>query len=163
MHPENVAAFWGMVPQPDIGCWEWPSGIRHPRGGYGRFCIKQIAVAAHRYAYAAHHGLPLQELNGLCVCHHCDNPPCVRPDHLFLGTVGDNARDAAAKGHFSTEQCRNARRGEKSPKHKLTEPQVLEIRSLSSLGLTNKAIAANYGVSNSTIRLIVCRITWPHV
>lgn len=89
--------FWSHVVKssdPD-GCWTW-DGARQQPFGYGMFGVtsKRI-VGAHRFSYQLRHGaIP----EGLQVCHHCDNPPCVRPDHLFLGTAVDNSRDMVSKG-----------------------------------------------------------------
>lgn len=85
--------FWEKVDQRGDGCWEWTAAL--DTNGYGHFIIEGRNHAASRVAWMLTHG-PIDA--GLFVCHRCDNPPCCRPDHLFLGTALDNARDAVAKG-----------------------------------------------------------------
>ena len=94
------AHFWAKISQVEDGCWQWTGA--HLAAGYG-----QIGdMLAHRYSWELHYG-PVPR--GLLVCHRCDNPPCVRPEHLFLGTYGDNSRDAASKGRFSVPRVHKRR------------------------------------------------------
>lgn len=85
----TIARFWSKVDVPDhVQCWEW-KGARLP-DGYGQFWLDGRIVRAHRFSYEAHYG-PIPD--GLHVMHACDNPSCVRPDHLRTGTVADNNAD----------------------------------------------------------------------
>lgn len=84
--------FWRRVKKTD-GCWEWTGGLLS--SGYGACFVGAYSTGAHRVSWELANG-PIPD--GLWVLHHCDNRPCVRPDHLFLGTVLDNNRDAIAKG-----------------------------------------------------------------
>lgn len=96
--------FWSKVHTrgPD-DCWEW-TGCRLP-AGYGKIGVRGRTEYATRVLWQMMHG-PIPD--GLYVCHHCDNPPCVNPAHLFLGTGKDNARDSARKGRlfFQSKRCR---------------------------------------------------------
>lgn len=89
--------FWSLVNRDDpSGCWIW-LGAHYTRG-YGQYAVNGHNYPAHRLAWTLING---QIPDGLVICHRCDNPPCVRPDHLFAGTYGDNSRDASAKGRLS--------------------------------------------------------------
>ncbi len=85
--------FWQKVEKNPEGCWSWTATI--DRGGYGSIGTPTGLEYAHRLSWIIHNG-PIP--NGLFVLHHCDNPPCVRPDHLFLGTHQDNQDDRLRKG-----------------------------------------------------------------
>lgn len=87
--------FWNKVDRSG-DCWTW-QGSRD-RKGYGRVSVNQRPVLAHRFSWTLSHG-PIPD--GLCVLHKCDNPPCVNPEHLFLGTIADNNRDMVAKGRHA--------------------------------------------------------------
>lgn len=100
--PADVETFWSKVTKTD-GCWTFQTA------GYGYANMvthgpnNPRVVKAHRFSWTLHNG---QVPPGLRVCHHCDNPPCVRPDHLFLGTDADNMRDKVAKGRHRKESKR---------------------------------------------------------
>jgi hypothetical protein len=140
--------FWSKVDRsggPDA-CWPW-TGAR-TTGGYGHFCLHHGTQRyAHRIMAHIHIGfLP----RNLCVCHWaCDNPSCVNPRHLFVGTQADNNRDRDAKGRTS---C-----GERHGTARLTWTQVLEIRESSE---SQKALAGRYCVSKSQIGLIRAGRRW---
>jgi hypothetical protein len=124
-------------------------------------------VGAHRIAWELAHGtIP----DGLIVCHRCDNPPCVNPDHLFLGTQADNVADKVAKGrcatgeaHGSRTKPESVRRGELNGIAKLTTQQVLEIRTKHAEGISQHRLALQYNISLRTIHSVVKRQSWQHV
>lgn len=140
-------------------CHEWRGAtdnrgygqIREGRRGTG-------LIRAHRLAYEMLHG-PVPD--GLFVCHHCDNPPCCNPGHLFAGTPHDNNMDMVAKGRDGHGTPDN--RGERHGMAKLNVEAVLEIRRLASDGFTESEIAQRYGVTRSTIGRIARREHWAHV
>lgn len=146
--------FWEKVEMiPFHACWEWMGAINHNGyGSFGRGRKREGQVRAHRFSWELHNGaIP----DGMVVCHRCDNPSCVRPDHLFLGTIAENNRDCAHKG-------RNYN-GPRPQSAKLKAVQVQEIRMLHASGRTLRSIAKHYGVTHENIRAIVHRRTWRHV
>lgn len=105
----------------DDGCWGWAGD--KTKSGYGVISHEGKRGYAHRASWELEHG-PIPA--GMEICHHCDNPPCVRPDHLFIGTHADNMRDMWAKGRWHPPVAR----GEDHPGARLTAVQVAEIRGL---------------------------------
>lgn len=148
--PLGVAArFWPKVSKTD-GCWNWTASKNS--WGYGTIVDDDGRTrTAHRISWRLHHGA---EPTG-CVLHRCDNPACVRPDHLFLGTVQDNNADMMAKGR---EQ-----RGERSGLAVLTDERVRAMRALRRDGIGTREIARRFGISNGTASYAIRGITWGHV
>lgn len=156
---DSYERFWKKVicGEPDE-CWPW-MGNHLPRG-YGLVSINRRRLLAHRAAWEGAFGsIP----EGLQVLHSCDNPPCVNPAHLFLGTQADNIRDAQSKGRLVGNITRHLR-GEKAGGAKLTESQVLEIRRRYG-GQRGEAprLALEFGVSSSTVKAICSGRTWSHL
>jgi len=128
------------------GCWIWTGAIAR---GYGKFWSGTRLVMAHRFAWERAHG-PISP--GLCVCHTCDVPNCVRPDHLFLGTNADNAADKVAKGRQSHA------RGELCGMAKLTRGDVARIRRAKG---THVSVAASFNVTAYHVGRIRRGVRWP--
>lgn len=160
--------FWSHVTKTE-SCWLW-TGFIGP-GGYGAIRANGRTRTAHRLSWEINRG-PIPR--GLCVLHNCpggDTRHCVNPDHLWLGTHGDNNRDKQQKGRCPCGDQNGARlhperrpRGTSHGSAKLLEADVLAIRKLYSTGtMLQREIAAQYGVSRATIQLIVTRKTWGHI
>jgi hypothetical protein len=147
--------FWAKVSRSD-SCWIWTAATRGP--GYGAFRVGSArdgtrrTVPAHRYMYELINGSVSSDLQ---VCHRCDNPPCVRPDHLFLGTNADNIADKVAKGRAP---C-----GMSSPNHRLTDADVIGIRRACEAGDCQRKVAARFGVCQRTVSRVVRRELWRHI
>jgi hypothetical protein len=143
--------FWGKVNK-GPGCWEWTAG--KSTAGYGGFKVDGIQMKAHRFVWELVHGsIP----DGMLVCHHCDNPGCVNPEHLFLGTPQDNMDDKVKKGRHKSPS------GSRHGMAKLTEWQVLKIRELVQSGDDRGIVGARFGVSRNYITKIVSREIWSSV
>ena len=149
--------FWRHVPGFDPRtCWEWMGTIMI-RGGYGQFQHMRNGIRtryrAHRVSWELHNG-PIPK--GLLVLHHCDNPPCVNPNHLFLGTPKDNTHDMIRKGRMP--------RGSARPRTKLTEDIVRDMRSkYANGGILGRELAEEYGVTQWAVFPILRGETWTHV
>jgi hypothetical protein len=146
--------FWSKVDQrgPE-DCWLWTGaknehgyGVMRPEGRRTGPTVK-----SHRVSLT----LAGVDIEGLVVRHSCDNPPCVNPAHLSVGTKADNSADMVARGRSP--------RGSRSGASKLTESQVVEIRARCAAGQLHRVVAADYGVSRVTITNIATGKTWRHV
>lgn len=144
--------FWMKVKVTET-CWEWTATIVKDTG-YGHFWLHDKNVRAHRASWEFFIGGIPEEV---CVLHHCDNPKCVRPDHLFLGTIEDNNRDRDNKGRAADT------RGSKNAISKLTEGDIPDIRRRAAAGESHYAIARDYGVTDATIYAIAVGRAWKHV
>jgi predicted DNA-binding protein (UPF0251 family) len=116
-------------------------------------------VYAHRVSWGLHNG-PIPE--GMWVLHRCDNPSCVNPTHLFLGTQADNVADMISKGRQATPE-QTAHIGEKNGRARLTPDQVRTIRTLVAGGVSETEAARRYGVGQTTVSYIVLRKSWKHI
>lgn len=136
------------------GCINWIA-VRDSSFGYGRFSWKGKPYAAHRVAYRLQNGaIP----EGCQVCHTCDNPACINPEHLWAGTQADNMLDKDRKGRG------NRPRGVNNSNSRFTEAQIIELRYLWRTGQYNYSdLAKRFGVSYVTISKIVNYKTWRHL
>jgi hypothetical protein len=147
MHDEKVLAAFlrNVTPEPTSGCWLWVGPVN--KKGYGYSSLPGHKHASmHRMSWALYRG-PITP--GAMVLHRCDNPPCVNPEHLFLGTNSDNSIDAVNKGRYS--------------RSKISRSQAAEIKSALSMGARTVEMARRYGISPQSISNIRAGRTWGHV
>ena len=145
-----VDRFWQKVKKGGVDdCWIWKPSAKN--GGYGSILTPIGIVKAHRLSYVIHYGIFDWSLH---VLHVCDNPACVNPKHLFIGTAKDNMQDKIRKGRA------NYPAGEKHSRALLTETQIRLIRQDRR---SQKEIASAYGISQPHVSLIKSRKIWAHV
>jgi hypothetical protein len=141
---QEAERFWSKVNKTE-SCWLWQGASR---GHYGAFKLRHRVVSVHRLSWEIHFGeIPDFKV----VCHSCDVEKCVNPEHLFLGTSGDNMRDASRKGRLEGKIAHN---------RKLDAEAIYQIRFLSSQGISAYAIAKQLGMAKSTIQNIINRKTY---
>jgi hypothetical protein len=143
--------FWNQTKKNKNGCVEW-TGMH--REGYGRINYKRKTYGCTRLVWEWEKGkIPENKI----ICHSCDNPACVNINHLFLGTKADNMMDCVKKGR------KLGLLGEKSPRARLKDEQVIKIKKLIKSGIALKEIARDFKVSKTTIHYIKSGRCWKHV
>lgn len=160
----NIENFWKKVQRAGADeCWNW-SACTNPKG-YGVFGFhrdgKDIAFLANRFSYAMH----FEDPGASCVLHRCDNPKCVNPAHLFLGTRKDNNLDMTAKGRHGSKAnperwMKNRPRAEGHACAKLDWTKVRAIRAQFAAGATQTTIASTFGISMAQVGNIVHNRQW---
>lgn len=147
----DEARFWSKVQklsEANSGCWIWTGGLN--KYGYGKFTIinnsQKEYIGAHRYSFELRYSIYLS--SATLVCHKCDTPACVNPDHLFIGSQQDNMADRTQKGRTCS---------------KLNVEQVMEIRSLYCELPNYTKIGKIYNVSADAIRDIILGKRWKHI
>lgn len=141
---------WQKVsPVPESGCWLWIGATFNH--GRPQLRMGRKLVLAARLAYEAFKN---EAVGDLYVCHKCDTPLCVNPDHLFLGTAADNNRDRDEKGRTVVN------RGEANGSSRITWEQAQEIRRIYASGVPSEAIGPMYGITGRQVRNIVRRDQW---
>jgi hypothetical protein len=159
--------FWRLVDRsggPDA-CWLWMGRRQSGKWAYGRV---GSGVGAHRLSWELHNG-PIP--TGLCVLHHCDNPPCVNPAHLYVGTKANNSRDMVDRRRYMTDGRNpmfDAAARQRVSEHnrsraKLTDAQVVALRRRGAAGENRKALAREFGVSPTAVDRIVWRQLYAHL
>ena len=137
-HLQASELFWTSVNKTE-SCWLWTKS--RDKDGYGKASKKHRSLRAHQYAWILTYG-PIPD--GQHILHRCDNPPCVRPDHLFVGTQADNVQDAMRKGR------RRILRGKECSWSKLSDEEIERIRSLRG-HMTQRRIAQEFGITQGHV------------
>lgn len=146
-----------FIPEPNSGCWLWTDAL--DRDGYGRIQIGCGSKKAHRVSYEIHCG-PISD--GELVCHRCDNPACVNPEHLFLGSNHDNVADMVRKGRSA--RVKNPRPGASNGRATLSEDQALSaLHSVLVQRRSRASVARDIGVGKAAIEKLCAGKTWTHL
>lgn len=158
---KTIARFWAKVRKDPDGCWRWTASAD---GGYGQIVFgrrgQQRRWGAHRFSWVLHCG---QIPRGLGVLHTCDNGLCVNPEHLYLGTQGDNNRDMVARGRSCKGRIIPRICGSGNPNSRLTEEDVRDVLRRYRAGERQAALAHAFGVGKSTIGHLVRGETWRQI
>lgn len=147
----NIEKFKSNHTVSHTGCWEW-SGSKN-QDGYGRVRWNSRLESAHRVSYELYKGTYEKTKH---ICHTCDNPSCINPDHLWLGDYKSNNLDKKTKGRA----IGNSMPGIEHPKHKLTEEEVVEIFHADG---TQSSLATRFNVSPTLIWKIKAKRCWKHL
>lgn len=154
-----VDRFWGKVNKEisntfynGVRCWEWTAGKEGD--GYGAFCVDGKQYKSHRISWYLHFGEIPQKAS---ILHHCDNPSCVNPKHLFSGTQRDNMRDKILKGRQGDTRPISPSRIHNHQYRKLTDGEKFEVRIRYDEGESSYKIASDLGVSQATVHKIATR------
>lgn len=150
--------FWGRV-EKSSGCWQWCGALN--TYGYGRVAWRGKSILAHRLSWMISNDSLIPA--GMVVMHSCDNPACVNPDHLSLGTNQDNSDDKFRKNRMRFIGPKNSAKGERNAGAILKEIQVREIRKRLQSGIERRELATEFGVSIYCINEIAIGKTWKHV
>lgn len=139
-----------FVKDPVTECWNW-QGCRD-KNGYSYIRVNHRTVRAYRVSWELYKGkIP----DGMHICHHCDNPSCVNPDHLFLGNNYDNIQDCINKGRNNI--------GERNARAKLSRGQIAIIRFMLKAAISQSDIAKLFSISQSNVSRINTRNIWNHL
>lgn len=176
---KDIARFWSKVnkdgptmPHMESPCWVWKAYKN--KAGYGQIKKGRINYQSHRIVWIITNG-PIphdSSYHGVCVCHRCDNPSCVNPDHLFLGGHKENMLDREEKGRNNTSSALMAlklqpeclARGEAHGRAKITAVKVLAMRACyASGGITQRQLVVQFGVCLASVNKIILRKTWKHL
>ena len=133
------------------------------KDGYCQIRISNRQQKLHRYIYSINNNISLEDMKGKVVMHSCDNPSCINPDHLSLGTIADNNHDRDSKGRTSTVGNKGNVKGEINGRSKLTTIDVKAIKTWLLLGYTVKELATLFEVHRSTIDNIRSGFRWSHI